>query len=83
MRPLKAPGGFSHGHGISESTISQWLHAIPYGIPTCHYLEEFARVHPTSSEQHKDLRHTTQQRDTKDVKIFVDWFHLYSPLSYS
>ena len=26
---------------------------------------------------------TSQQRDTKDVKIFVDWFHLHSPLSYS
>ena len=83
MRPLKAPGRFSHGRCISDSTISQWVHAIPYCIPICHYLEEFTGVHPMSTKHHKDLRLTTQQRDTKDVKIFVDWFHLHSPLSYS
>ena len=56
MRPLKAQGGFSHGRGISDSTISQRVHAIPYCILICHYLEEFTGVHPMSSEQHKDLR---------------------------
>ena len=61
MRPLKAPGGFSHGRGISDSTISQWVHAIPYCIPICHYLEEFTGVHPMSSEQQKDLHVTTER----------------------
>ena len=44
MRPLKAPGGFSHNRGISDSTISQWVPAIPYCIPIGHYLGEFTGV---------------------------------------
>ena len=43
-------------------------------------LQVFTICHQSST---KFCVSSTQQRDTKDVKIFVDWFHLHSSLSYS
>ena len=60
MRSIKARGGLKHGRGITDSTISQWVHSIPYCTPICQYLEDYTGVFPSSSEQHKDLRPKTQ-----------------------
>ena len=40
MRLLKTSGGLIHGRGISDSTLSQFVHAMPHTIPICQYLED-------------------------------------------
>ena len=55
MRMFKSSGGMTRGRGITESTITKWIHTFPHCIPLCEAIEQFANIHTTSSEQHKDL----------------------------
>ena len=52
MRMLKTSGGMTHGRGITDSTLTKWVHALPYCVPVCDALEKFTGVHSTTSEQH-------------------------------
>ena len=60
MCMMKASGGMMHGQGITDSTITKWVHALPRCVPICDALEQFTGVHTATSEQHKDLRPSTQ-----------------------
>jgi len=63
MRMLKTSGGMMHGRGITDSTLTKWVHTLPCCIPICDALEHFTGVHTATSEQHKDVRSSTQSRD--------------------
>ena len=69
----------THGRGITESTLSKWVHAMPRCIPICNALEDFTAVHTSTSEQHKDLRASTEMRDNSDTIRFEQWLHVHSP----
>ena len=79
MRTLKISGGMTHGLDIN-STLTKWVHALPFHASICDALEQFTGVHTDTSEQHKDLRQSSQARDIKDRTIIQGWLHAH-PLS--
>lgn len=81
MRMLKTSGGLTHGREITDSTLTKWVHSLPYCIPVCDALEKFTGVYSASSEQHKDLRPSTQAKDRKDCDVFVHWLNLHPPFA--
>ena len=81
MRNLKSSGGITHGRGITDSTLTKWVHALPQCVPTCDALEEFTGVHTGTSEQHKDLRPSTLTRDDKDLDKFCQWLLVHPPFA--
>ena len=83
MRLLKSSGGMTHGRGITASSLTKWIHALPKCVPICHSLENFANVHLASSEQHKDLRSSCEIRDHTDYETFLKWLQAHSPFDFS
>ena len=83
MRLIKTSGGLIHGRGITDSTLSQFVHALPHCIPICQYIEKITGVYAMTSEQHKDLRPTSQARDKADLKKLTDWSLLHFPCDYA
>ena len=83
MRLLKTAGGMSHGRGITDSSLSKWVHSLPYCIPICDALETFTGVHTLASEQHKDLRISSTIKDSRDCNIFANWLADHSPFQYT
>ena len=83
MRLLKTSGGMVHGRGISDSTLAQFVHALPQTIPILQYIEELAGVFASTSEQHKDLRPTSKARDKADLEKLMEWLRAHSPCDYS
>ena len=83
MRLLKSSGGMTHGRGITDSSLMKWVHAIPYNIPTCDALGEYSGVHSHTSEQHKDLRQCSTNRDSHDCTVFTEWLGSHSQFGYT
>lgn len=81
MRMLKTSGGMTHGRGITDSTLTKWVHALPRCVPICDALEQFTGVHTATSEQHKDFRTNTQSRDNRNHVIFVQWLKAHPPFA--
>ena len=77
MRLLKTSGGMTHGRGITASTLTRWVHALPQCVPICNALETFTSVHSGTSEQHEDLRPASQSRDKSDLDCFVHWLEAH------
>ena len=44
MRLLKTSGGMAGGRGITDSTLTRWVHALPQCVPICNALETFTSV---------------------------------------
>ena len=80
---LKTSGWMTHGRGITDSSLSKWVHGLPHSIPICESLEAFTNVHTNTSDQHKDLRASSVARDSTDYATFVQWLHTHSPFAYS
>lgn len=38
-------------------------------------------MHSATSEQHKDLRSSTQAKDSKDFDVFVQWLQIHPPFA--
>jgi len=51
MRMFKTAGCMTCGRGITDSSISKMVHAMPRCIPICNALEDFTAVHTSTSEQ--------------------------------
>ena len=81
MRMLKTSGGMTHGGGITDGTLTKWVHALPYCVPVCDALEKFTGVHSATSEQHKDLRSSPQPKDSKDYDVFMQWLEIHPPFA--
>lgn len=81
MRMLKLSGGMTHARGITESTLTKWVHALPHCVPICDALEQFTGIHTGTSEQHKDLRTSTQSKDNRDFVIFIQWLQAHTPFT--
>ncbi|KAE8747077.1 hypothetical protein FOCC_FOCC006215, partial [Frankliniella occidentalis] len=78
MRHLKT-SGLTRGRGITESTLAQFVAALPHCVPLCHNLEAFCGVRSASSEQHVELRASWQVRDSKDRDQFLAWLEAHPP----
>lgn len=81
MRMFKSSGGMTRGCGITESTPTKWIYAFPHFIPLCEAIERFANINTASSEQHKDLRQSSQVQDHKDFATFLQWLNAHSPFT--
>lgn len=46
-------------------------------------LETFTGVYASTSDQHRDLRVSSESRDHKDYATFVQWLQAHSPFSQS
>ena len=82
MRLVKAPGGLSHGRGVTESTKNKLVHIYPRCVPIFESLEEFCSVRSSTTEQHKDLRESSKTHDYDDYAKFFTWFKGHSPLNF-
>lgn len=73
-----------HGRGLTDSSLTKWIHAFPQCIPICDILESFAnihiRLHLNSTCQ---LRVISQRRDHDDFATFLQWFKVHSPFTFS
>ena len=83
MRLFKTSGGMTRGRGITDSTLTKWVHAFPFCLPVCDDLEKFSNQLSVSSEQHKDLRDCSQIADHRDVSTFMQWLKAHSPFNTS
>lgn len=83
MRLLKTKGGVIHGRSITDSTLAEFVHALPQCVPICQYIETITGVYSSTSEQHKDLRPSSKVRDDEDVQRFISWFQSHSPCEYN
>src|SRR6218665_2089124 len=52
MRLFKSSSGMTRGQGITDSTLTIWIHSFPHDISICEGLGELTNIHTTSSEQH-------------------------------
>ena len=62
---------------------TKWIHGFTYYITMCEAIESFANIHTSSSEQHKDLRPSSQARDHKDLETFLQWLKIHSPFTFA
>ena len=83
MRQLKTSRGMTHGRGVTDSTLTKWVHSLPYRVLVCDALESFTGIHSCSSEQHKDLRVSTTTKDTRDYSVFSQWLLEHLSFSYT
>ena len=81
MKKLKA-GGCAHKRGLAESTQAKFVHAMPKCIPICNALEDFCGVQTYSSDQHRDLRASTEKKDGEHASVFYGWLIEHSPFIY-
>ena len=54
MRSMHAAGGLTHGRGMKDNVISQWINSMPASTQICDAIESYAHVHSASSYQHID-----------------------------
>src|SRR6218665_507807 len=83
MRPFKSSGGMTRGRGITNSTLTKWIHLFPQCIYIYQGLEKFANIHTSPSEQHKDFRLSSQTRDHKDFETLLQWLKAHSSFTFS
>ncbi len=87
MCSMKTTGGLTCGLGMTNSTISEWIHCTHLCIPLCEALEDFTSKHISFSEQHVDevykdhkgLHGATPNRNAVDLDRFIGWFNAHSP----
>ena len=81
MRMLKTSGGMTHGRRITDITLAKWVHALPCCVPVCDALEKFTSMHTETSEQHIDLRSSTQAKYNRDHGVFTKWLQVHQPFA--
>ena len=68
---INTSGGMTHGQGITDNIVTKWVPALPRCVSICDILEQVTGLNTATSEQHKDLRPSTQSRHNRDHVIFV------------
>ena len=79
MRSLKTTGGLTRGRGISPSTIAKWVHSMPATSRVIDDKDTFSGVVCVKSEQHVDLRESSQTPDHVDTATLLTWLNLHNP----
>lgn len=88
MRAMKTTGGLTRGRRITDSTLSQWVGAVPLCIPICEALEELSGMRCETSDQHSlhkdhaELRQARQTQDDADRNRLVGWLKSHNPFEY-
>ena len=79
MRAMKTTDGLTVGRGVTDSTLSRWVLAIPACGHISDAVDQYAGVSSATSEQHIDLRESRKVSDKADVDKIIDWFTAHSP----
>ena len=79
MRAMKTTVGLTGGRGLTDSTLSRLVLAIPACGHISDAVEQYAEVSSAIPEQHIDLREPRKVRDKSDVDKIIDWFTAHSP----
>lgn len=89
MRAMKTTGGLTRGRRITDSTLAQWVGAVPLCIPICEALEELSGMHCETSDQHSlhkdhaELGQARQTQDAADRNRLFEWLKSHNPFEYS
>src|SRR6218665_3367687 len=83
MRLFKSSGGMTRGQGITDSTLTKWIHSFPQRISISEGLEKFANIHASPSQQHKDFHLSNQTCDHKDFETLLQWLKAHSSFTFS
>ena len=81
MRCLKTSGGLTRGRGMSEIQRLVWLLSRPACTEVNVALQEFTGVQFSTSEQHKDMSKTRQERDVSDTEKLIAFLSSRPPFS--
>lgn len=52
---MKTKGGLTHGQGLSESTVSKWVHCTPACTAIIEALENFTGISAYTSDEHVEF----------------------------
>ena len=86
---MKTTGGLTRGRRITDSTLAQWVGAVPLCIPICEALEELSGMHCETSDQHSlhkdhaELGQTRQTQAAADRNRLFEWLKSHNPFKYS
>ena len=75
----------AHGRGITDSTLSKRVHAMPRSIPICDALKSFTGVYRNTFDQYCQyiyLNPSSTAPDRKDYETFLYWLEVHSPFPY-
>jgi hypothetical protein len=71
-------GGLTSRQGITEIQKITWVNSIHTCGVINQLIQEFARIHCKTSEQHKVLGQSLSKRDQEDTKVIVNYMKLGS-----
>ncbi|CAC5413385.1 unnamed protein product [Mytilus coruscus] len=83
MRSVKTSGGMKRGKGMSEVQRAQWLLSMPACSGINSAMQTVENLQYTTSEQHKEITKSRQERDTKDVLTILSYLSERNPFSES
>ena len=81
MRSMKTTGGLTRGRGISEKQRLVWLLSMPTCAEVNHAMQEFTGVQYNTSDQHKEMGHARQLRDTADTEKVREYLEERNPFN--
>ena len=81
MRSVKTSGGLTRGRGMGETQRLVWLLSMPACAQVNNAMQTLTGVNYQTSEQHKDLTKSRQQRDFKDLQTVTTYLNARSPFS--
>ena len=67
MRSMKTSGGLTRGHGMTETERLIWLMSHPLCSEVNNAMQQLTNVNYNTSEQHKDLTKSRQEKDEQFV----------------
>lgn len=79
MRSLKTSGGLTRGRGMTETQRSVWVMASHVCAEVNSALQHLTDVMYVTSEQHKDLSKSRQEKDVADTQKMLAFLHERDP----
>ncbi|XP_070180366.1 uncharacterized protein [Littorina saxatilis] len=79
MRSLKTTGGLTRGRGMTEAQRTTWLLAMPACADVNRAMQDFTGTTYETSEQHRDMRAASQEKDQADITQMVCFLDTRDP----
>lgn len=79
MHAIKCSGGLTHGRGLTDNVIANWILSRAAVLEVGNAVELFCDVTFASSEQHVDNRKSRISRDSDDLTKVQQFFSTYDP----
>ena len=79
MRSLKTTGGLTRGRGMTETQRNIWCMSGPIFAEVNEAMQQLTSIAYTTSEQHKDLTTSRQNRDSSDTYTLIKFLVSKNP----